>query len=127
TLALMCDPRDIGQTLGDGADPAGEPGSGLPPGRDPFAGRTGSFDPTVFLFDAHPGGVGLAPRIYERAQELVGRAETLIERCPCPRGCPACVGPGEDASPRKALALRLLRALSAVPLTPPRRAVLSSS
>ncbi|HLV66035.1 MAG TPA: DEAD/DEAH box helicase [Polyangiaceae bacterium] len=126
TLALMCDPRDIGQTLGDGADPAGEPGSGLPPGRDPFAGRTGSFDPTVFLFDAHPGGVGLAPRIYERAQELVGRAETLIERCPCPRGCPACVGPGEDASPRKALALRLLRALSAVPLAPPRRAVQSA-
>src|SRR5690606_20736068 len=104
TLALMCDPRDIGQTLGDGAEPAAsEPGSGgagLPPGRDPFAGRTGSFDPTVFLFYAHPGGVGLAPRIYERAQELMGRAEAPIERCPCPRGCPACVDTGADSGQR---------------------------
>ncbi len=101
SLALMCDPRDLGQTLGDGGT-AGESA-----GRDPHAGRTGGIDPTVFLFDALPGGVGLAERIFERAPELVFRARDLIERCPCLAGCPACVGPGEDPA-RKTLALRLI-------------------
>ncbi|HOU90655.1 MAG TPA: DEAD/DEAH box helicase [Polyangiaceae bacterium] len=123
TVALMCDPRDLGRTLGDGGRDAGAapdadepephselrprttappgPGAGsaraapvpLPAGRDPHAGRTGAFDPTVFLFDAHPGGVGLAPRIFERATELLERAVRLIGGCSCPAGCPACVGP----------------------------------
>lgn len=113
TLALMCDPRDIGQTLGDGADD-----DERPPGRDPFGGRTGGFDPTVFLFDAHPGGVGLAPRIYERIAELVFRARTLIERCPCAESCPACVGPSEDLGVRKRTALDILIALELRDATP---------
>lgn len=112
SLALMCDPRDLGQSLGDGSqqDPD-EEGSAepLPPGRDPFAGRTGQIDPTVFLFDAIPGGVGLARRVFERAGELLARARHLVERCPCEAGCPACVGPTEGS--RKALALRLIDAL----------------
>jgi DEAD/DEAH box helicase domain-containing protein len=111
TLALMCDPRDIGQTLGDGSAPPGVAEQGLAPGRDPFSGRTGGFDPTVFLFDAHAGGVGLAPRIYERAGELLARAQILIEGCPCGAGCPACVGPTEAQGTRKRLSLRLLSAL----------------
>src|SRR5690606_3050250 len=81
----------------------------LPPGRDPHAGRTGGLDPTLFLFDAIPGGVGLAQRIFERAPELLGRARHLLERCPCELGCPACVGPSEGR--RKELALALLDAL----------------
>jgi DEAD/DEAH box helicase domain-containing protein len=105
-LSLMCDPRDIGQTLGDGGS------GGSAPGRDPFSGRTGGFDPTVFLFDALPGGVGLAPRIYERARELVERARTLIEACGCEAGCPACVGPTEEHGSRRELSLRILAALS---------------
>jgi DEAD/DEAH box helicase domain-containing protein len=111
TLLLMCDPRDIGQTLGDGGDTGQAAGEGRPAGRDPFSGRTGSFDPTIFLFDAHPGGVGLAPRIYERAEELFLRARSLIERCPCGEGCPACVGPTSESGRRKPLALQLMRAL----------------
>ena len=106
-LGLMCDPRDLGQTLGDG----GAPGDGAAPGRDPFSGRTGGFDPTVFLFDAQPGGVGLAPRIYERADELVARAHALIESCDCEAGCPACVGPTDEHGPRKGIALEILRRL----------------
>ena len=58
------------------------------------------------------GGVGLAPRIYERAAELLERARTLIEGCPCGAGCPACVGPTEAQGTRKRLSLRLLSALS---------------
>jgi DEAD/DEAH box helicase domain-containing protein len=111
TLLLMCDPRDIGQTLGDGADSQQEAADARPAGRDPFRGRTGNFDPTIFLFDAHPGGVGLAPRIYERASDLFERARTLIERCPCAEGCPVCVGPTSEAGSRKSLASRLMREL----------------
>jgi DEAD/DEAH box helicase domain-containing protein len=111
TLLLMCDPRDIGQTLGDGGDSEHAGGDARPAGRDPFRGRTGNFDPTVFLFDAHPGGVGLAPRIFERAADLFQRARALIEHCPCPEGCPACVGPTSEEGSRKSLALRLMREL----------------
>jgi DEAD/DEAH box helicase domain-containing protein len=108
TIAMMCDPRDIGQTLGDGQ--ADEQGGG--PARDPHSGHTGGFDPTVFLFDAIPGGVGLAERIYERAPELFERARSLIEGCGCDSGCPACVGPGAEAGERKRLAIELLTSLS---------------
>jgi DEAD/DEAH box helicase domain-containing protein len=115
TLALMCDPRDIGQTLGDGAEPGGAAGAAA--GRDPFSGKTGRFDPTVFLFDAHAGGVGLAPRIFERAAELFERARALIERCTCASGCPACIGPSEG-NERKRRSLRLLTMLALREATP---------
>jgi DEAD/DEAH box helicase domain-containing protein len=103
TLALMCDPQDINRTIGDGSEDA--------PGRNPHEGKTGRFDPTLFLFDAHPGGVGLAKRIYERAGELVRRAQALIVDCPCDTGCPACIQPAEVGRARKALAVELLRRL----------------
>lgn len=109
TLALMCDPRDIGQTLGDGSEESGP--VPIAPGRDYLENRIGGFNPTLFLFDSHAGGVGLAPRIYERALELLGRARTLIEHCPCKCGCPACVGPSDEAASRKGLALALLESL----------------
>jgi DEAD/DEAH box helicase domain-containing protein len=100
TLALMCDPRDLGQTIGDGSDGDGPPTGGHVP--DP------GFDPTVFLFDNVPGGVGLSERIYERSAELVGRARRLVMTCPCPGGCPLCVGAAaESGSIRKAAALGL--------------------
>ncbi len=115
TLSLMCDPRDINRTLGDGAS---DPALGLPAGRDPHAGRTGGFDPTVFLFDAIPGGVGLAERIYERAGELLESAGRLIRGCNCRSGCPACVGPGDEGGGQKRAALDLLSALELRLATP---------
>ncbi len=118
TLALMCEPSDIGRTLGDGAIDGAMPGLSLPAGRNPHSGRTGRFDPTIFLFDAVPGGVGLASRIFERAPLLVESARALIGRCPCEAGCPACIGPSE-ARGRKALALVLLgRRSDSVPQAP---------
>jgi DEAD/DEAH box helicase domain-containing protein len=107
SLALMCDPRDLGRTLGDGES------DGAPPGRDPFTGRTAAFDPTLFLFDSIPGGVGLAERIYERASELFEKTRALIASCSCRAGCPACVGPGEGDGSEKRLGLRILSALLA--------------
>ena len=109
----MCDPRDLGRTLGDGED------EGAAPARDPFAKRTGGFDPTLFLFDSIPGGVGLAERIHERAPELLARTQALIGTCACKGGCPACVGPSEVDSRRKDVALQTLTALTA-PTTKPR-------
>lgn len=95
TLALMCEPSDIGRTLGDGASD----GDNLPAGRNPHAGRTGQLDPTLFLFDAVPGGVGLAQRMFEQAEALVRAARALIANCRCDAGCPACIGPGMPQSP----------------------------
>ncbi len=116
TLAMMCDPRDLGQTLGDGGLPGAE-GQLAAPGRDFHAGRTGGFDPTVFLFDAHPGGVGLAERLFERAAELLDNTRLLIETCPCKSGCPACVGPADQGA-RKRVSLHILNALELRQATP---------
>jgi DEAD/DEAH box helicase domain-containing protein len=86
TIALMCEPRDIGQTL-ENKGPT-----------DALLPRSASrhFDATLFLFDHVPGGVGLAERIFEMAEELLERAHRLIAGCACEHGCPACVGPPPD-------------------------------
>jgi DEAD/DEAH box helicase domain-containing protein len=77
--------------------------------------------PTIYLYEAVPGGIGLSERLFERTDELIAGAADLIARCGCESGCPACTGPrlepGVDA---KALALRLLGALGTAgrPLDP---------
>jgi DEAD/DEAH box helicase domain-containing protein len=92
TLALMCDPRDLGTTLGTAG---------------PEEPLDGEYRPTLFLYEHIPGGTGLAERIWEQRDVLLARAARMIESCPCESGCPACVGPG-DAT-RKDTALELLR------------------
>jgi DEAD/DEAH box helicase domain-containing protein len=47
--------------------------------------------PTIFIYDGHPGGVGIARRGYEEFERLVADAECLIRECPCEDGCPSCV------------------------------------
>jgi DEAD/DEAH box helicase domain-containing protein len=112
TLALMCEPSDINRTLGDGyADsPDGEREL---PGRNKSQGRTGQLEPTLFLFDAQPGGVGLAKRIFDCAPQFVARAARLIESCACRGGCPGCIGPdeAEPAPANKRLSVAILSAL----------------
>jgi DEAD/DEAH box helicase domain-containing protein len=51
--------------------------------------QTGS--PTIFIYDGHPGGVGITQRGYEEFGQLVGDANRLIAECPCEDGCPSCV------------------------------------
>lgn len=110
TLALMCDPQDLNRTLGDGYDDEETPPEGGSP-RQELPGRTsqrrGQHSPTLFLFDAHAGGVGLSERIFREAPVLISRAKVLVEGCPCQNGCPACVGPTAGGQ-RKALAAQLL-------------------
>ena len=70
--------------------------------------------PTIYLYEAVPGGVGLSERLWRRHDELVAGAAELIASCPCSAGCPACTGPRlEPHVDAKALALRLLGELGA--------------
>jgi DEAD/DEAH box helicase domain-containing protein len=103
-LALMCDPRDLGITLG-GAAADGESDA---PRKERGALAVG-FSPTLFVYEHVPGGTGLAERIWEQRDILLARALRMIEGCPCPSGCPSCVGPGD--AERKSAAIDLLLAL----------------
>jgi DEAD/DEAH box helicase domain-containing protein len=75
-LLLMCDVRDLGVLCQVQA---------------PFTGR-----PTLFIYDAVPGGVGLSERLYQIATELLRACRDLVDGCPCLDGCPSCVGPASE-------------------------------
>ena len=47
--------------------------------------------PTIFIYDGHPGGVGIARRGYDEFERLVVDAARLVGECPCEAGCPSCV------------------------------------
>ena len=70
-LIAMCDRWDIG---------------GLSTNAHPQTGG-----PTIFIYDGHPGGVGITRRGYDQFERLVGDAQRLIGECPCRSGCPSCV------------------------------------
>jgi DEAD/DEAH box helicase domain-containing protein len=109
SVGLMIDPRDLGHTLGDRTDADAPPAKGQ--------GGAPGFDPTIFLYDKVPGGVGLAARLFEVRDDLARRARQLIEGCACTEGCPACVGPVQ------AQVQAQTQALAGLPLTHDRRRV----
>lgn len=86
-LHLLCDPADV---------------HALPQVRAPFTGL-----PTIFLWEAHAGGVGLAEKAFAAHTDLLRAAAERITGCTCAAGCPSCVGPGAD----KAAALVILRSV----------------
>ena len=45
----------------------------------------------VFIYDGHPGGVGIAARGYRELPQLLERVLGLLESCGCDEGCPSCV------------------------------------
>ena len=47
--------------------------------------------PTIFIYDGHPGGVGITRQGFARFEVLVADAHRLIAECPCEKGCPSCV------------------------------------
>ncbi len=73
TVALMCDRRDLRT-----ATEVCSPHTGLP---------------TVFLYEAYPGGVGFSLKLYRMHRTLLEEARRLVATCDCDRGCPSCVGP----------------------------------
>ncbi len=94
SVLLMVDPRDLGL---------------VSQVRSPH-----SEQPTIYLYEAVPGGVGLSARLWERHADLLTAAAELIGSCGCDAGCPACTGPRlEPDVDARALALRLLGELGA--------------
>jgi DEAD/DEAH box helicase domain-containing protein len=47
--------------------------------------------PTVFVYDGHAGGVGIAERGFAQFEGWVADTVRLLEGCQCERGCPSCV------------------------------------
>jgi DEAD/DEAH box helicase domain-containing protein len=70
-LWAMCDRWDIG---------------GLSTNVHPETGR-----PTVFIYDGHPGGVGITERGFDQFEGWVRDTAALLRGCPCNSGCPSCV------------------------------------
>ncbi|MFN8475217.1 MAG: DEAD/DEAH box helicase [Anaerolineae bacterium] len=95
-LYLMCDPRDLG-VLSE-------------------VKAVGTGMPTLTIYEQIPAGLGFAAALYERHAQLMADAHDLIAACPCPQGCPGCIGPTTEADPEaKAWTLRLLGALMGEP------------
>jgi DEAD/DEAH box helicase domain-containing protein len=46
---------------------------------------------TVFVYDGHPGGVGIAERGFDQFEGWVGDTVRMLDGCPCEHGCPSCV------------------------------------
>ena len=100
SVSVMAEARDLQKAVGsgDGAWFASSDGRGRGQLRggdgkpmDPAAPE--QFIPTVYLYDAYPGGIGLSEPLYHRRAELVARARALLDACDCRAGCPACAGP----------------------------------
>jgi DEAD/DEAH box helicase domain-containing protein len=47
--------------------------------------------PTIFVYDGHPGGVGITQRGYEEFEGWVADTAQMLAACPCHDGCPSCV------------------------------------
>jgi DEAD/DEAH box helicase domain-containing protein len=47
--------------------------------------------PTVFIYDGHPGGVGITERGFAAFEGWVSDTARMLEGCPCSEGCPSCV------------------------------------
>jgi len=70
-LFALCDRNDIG---------------GVSTPLHPDTGRA-----QVFIYDAYPGGIGIAEKGYEMIAELWQATLGVIAECPCEDGCPSCV------------------------------------
>lgn len=100
---LMCDRRDIGSAVECGDTVAVGVG---PTSTDAVAPTM--YNPTIFIYDNFPGGIGLSRPLFEVRDRLLNATRQLIQSCPCKDGCPSCVGPTVLA---KEIALEILEAL----------------
>jgi DEAD/DEAH box helicase domain-containing protein len=47
--------------------------------------------PEIFIYDGHPGGVGIAEKGFELIEQLWQVTLDNIKECPCQDGCPSCI------------------------------------
>jgi DEAD/DEAH box helicase domain-containing protein len=57
----------------------------------------------IFIYDGHPGGVGLAHRGFEVILPLFERTLSLLKECECEEGCPSCIHSPKCGSGNKPL------------------------
>ncbi len=126
-LQMMSETSDLGRAVGDGDGrwfaTQGAGGRGQMrdvSGEELAPDYEGAFRPAVFLYDNHPGGIGLSEPLFQRQAMIVRGALELVGRCDCSYGCPSCVGPvlasdeERGYSPRK-LALTVLDLFGSMP------------
>jgi len=65
--------------------------------------------PTIFIYDRYPGGIGLSEKLYESMGEMLKLAVRVIQTCPCKEGCPTCIGTDTTNKHAKQDALWLLQ------------------
>ena len=70
-LFALCDRNDIG---------------GVSTPLHPDTGRA-----QIFIYDAYPGGIGIAEKGFEMVAELWQATLKAIMECPCQEGCPSCI------------------------------------
>jgi DEAD/DEAH box helicase domain-containing protein len=70
-LFALCDRNDIG---------------GVSTALHPDTGGAG-----IFIYDAYPGGIGIAEKGYDMIEDLWQATRRVIAECPCEDGCPSCV------------------------------------
>jgi len=70
-LFALCDRNDIGGVS------------------TPFHPDTGQAQ--IFVYDAHPGGIGIAEKGFEMILELWQATLKAVQECPCAEGCPSCI------------------------------------
>jgi len=75
--------------------------------------------PTLYLYDAVPGGVGYARRIYDQWEEIRVAALDHVAACACQHGCPSCVGAAVESGDRARAGAAWLLAQAAGRLAPP--------
>ena len=94
-LWVMCDSRDL---------------RSISQVRAPFTER-----PTLYIYENIPGGVGLTQKLYSESDKLFEASRHHVNTCPCPAGCPSCVGPPMEIGDNgKAGVLKLLEYMLAV-------------
>jgi DEAD/DEAH box helicase domain-containing protein len=117
-LHLMCDPHDLNRCVGDrgskwfirlSRDSKGIYSSYNAP-EEISEEKMGLFEPTLFLYDNYPGGMGFSHQLFDDTHVLVEKTMRLISKCECHFGCPSCVGPTKEVGEKsKEVALALLR------------------
>jgi DEAD/DEAH box helicase domain-containing protein len=70
-LFALCDRNDIGGVS------------------TPFHPDTGRAQ--IFIYDGHPGGIGIAEKGYELPEDLWEKTYRVVSECPCEAGCPSCI------------------------------------
>jgi DEAD/DEAH box helicase domain-containing protein len=77
---LMSDPRDLRV---------------VPQVKAPFTDL-----PTVYVYDAYPGGIGLSEKLYDILEAVLEACLSHVSSCSCESGCPSCSGTVLEAGPQ---------------------------